>query len=168
MFLEYTGGKALVFVESPGMVFFNPDSGFETAFGYNVLIPDPDNPWYIPPETGYDPDDDLAGDPDDDFDDDLAYDPDDDPGDDDDGMDSTRLLCSSYINGRWMHYLAEHYVFPGLNFPGEEGEELMKENFDFMLRFWKRRYYHFRLPPDTHSNHQFNNQNQVGPELPFE
>ncbi len=199
MFLEYTGGKALVFVESPekagefirdflmfhnesvnlpdnvkderneliikaeldrnpfpdtdpdtgepipGMVFFNPDSGFETAFGYNVLIPDPDNPWYIPPETGYDPEDDLAGDPDDDFDDDLAYDPDDDQGDDDDGMDSTRLLYSLYISGWWMHYLAEHYEFPGLNFPGEEGEELMKENFDFMLRFWKRRHYHFGI-----------------------
>jgi len=36
----------------PGMVFFNPDSGFETAFGYNELIPDPDNLWYIESDSG--------------------------------------------------------------------------------------------------------------------
>jgi hypothetical protein len=194
MFLEYCGGKALTFAESPekagefirdfllfnnealdlpasvkeegrdrimeaeldrklfldtdpdtgvpipGMVFFNPDSGFETAFGYNELIPDPDNPWYTPPETGQDP----GSDPDDD----PANDPEDDTGDDYEGEGAMRLLYSSYISGRWMHYLAEHYKLPGLDLPGEGGEELMEENFDFILRFWKRKHYHFGMKRD--------------------
>jgi hypothetical protein len=44
-----------------------------------------------------------------------------------------------------MQYLAEHYELPGLDFPGEAGEGLMEENFDFILRFWKRRHYHFGM-----------------------
>ncbi|MCK4990229.1 MAG: DUF3843 family protein [Bacteroidales bacterium] len=33
---------------TPGMLFYNPESGFEIASGLNTLIPDPDNPWYTP------------------------------------------------------------------------------------------------------------------------
>ncbi|MEA3462466.1 MAG: DUF3843 family protein [Bacteroidota bacterium] len=107
----------------PGMVFFNPDSGFETAFGYNELIFGPDNPWGISPETGKDP----------------GSGPDDTEETEEETEEETsRLLYSQYISGQWMHYLAEHYELPGLSFPGEGGEELMEENFDFILRFWKK------------------------------
>lgn len=35
----------------PGLVFFNPVSGIELAFGFNELIPGPDNPWYLGPDA---------------------------------------------------------------------------------------------------------------------
>ena len=38
-----------------------------------------------------------------------------------------------------MHYVVNNYDIPGLDFPGEGGRELLMENLDFMLRFWKRR-----------------------------
>jgi hypothetical protein len=58
------------------------------------------------------------------------------------GEEAMRLLYSHFISGDWMHYLAENYDFPGLDFPGLGGKELLMENLDFMLRFWKRKGYY--------------------------
>ena len=52
------------------------------------------------------------------------------------------LLESSHISGKWMHYLVEKYDFPGLEFPGLSGHELLMYNLDFVMRFWKRKGYH--------------------------
>jgi hypothetical protein len=93
----------------PGMVFFNRGSGIQTAFGFNDLVPDPDNRWYSQEEAG---------------------------------EEAMRLLYSNFISGDWMHYLAENYDIPGLSFPGLGGKELLMENLDFMLRFWKRKGYY--------------------------
>ncbi len=38
----------------PGLVYFNPASGIELAFGFNKLIPEPDNPWYMGPDADED------------------------------------------------------------------------------------------------------------------
>ena len=105
----------------PGMIFFNRESGIQMAFGYNDLIPDPDNASYREnstvdvPESESDPDS---------------------------GHEAMRLLYSSYISGDWMKYLVNNYDIPGLNFPGEGGRELLMDNLDFMMRFWKRKNYY--------------------------
>ena len=52
------------------------------------------------------------------------------------------MLESPHINGKWMHYLVSNYDLPGLEFPGLSGRELLLDNFDFMLRFWKRKRYY--------------------------
>jgi len=93
----------------PGLVFFNPASGIELAFGFNELIPGPDNPWFMEPDA------------------------------DDDTM---RLLYSQYISKECLEYILEHEEVPGLGFPGEGGQELLTENLDFMIRFWKKKHYH--------------------------
>lgn len=54
---------------------------------------------------------------------------------------SLSLAVSGDISGEWMHYLSETYDLSGISFPGEEGESLLQENLDFMLRFWKREGY---------------------------
>jgi len=97
----------------PGMIFFHRESGIQMAFGLNNLVPDPDNASYSAHE------DRNENDP-----------------------ESMRLLYSSYISGDWMHYLVNNYDIPGLDFPGEGGRELLMENLDFMLRFWKRKGYY--------------------------
>jgi hypothetical protein len=104
----------LVQVETiPGMVFCDPDSGIDLAFGYNDMIPDARNQWYMSTNT------------------------EDDPGDG-----TMILLESPHINGKLMHYLVSNYDLPGLEFPGLSGRELLLDNFDFMLRFWKRKKYY--------------------------
>ena len=104
----------LVQVETiPGMVFCDPDSGIDLAFGYNDMIPDARNQWYMSTNT------------------------EDDPGDG-----TMILLESPHINGKWMQYLVSNYDLPGLEFPGLSGRELLLDNFDFMLRFWKRKRYY--------------------------
>ncbi len=55
---------------------------------------------------------------------------------------SLHLLNANGISGRWARYLVEEYDLPGLAFPGEKGSEILLENLDFMLRFWKERYYY--------------------------
>ncbi|MFH0758999.1 MAG: hypothetical protein V2B15_17045 [Bacteroidota bacterium] len=55
-----------------------------------------------------------------------------------------RMLESPYISGNWMHYMLARYDLPGLEFPGLSGRELLMDNLDFMLRFWKRKGYHSR------------------------
>ena len=102
-----TGREDLPAEPTPGMLFYNPESGFEMAFGFNNLIPDPDNPWYTP----------------------------------DNDFDPMKLVVSGDISGEWMHYIFETYDLSGISFPGEEGEALLMENLDFMLRFWKREGY---------------------------
>ncbi len=52
------------------------------------------------------------------------------------------LLYSDSISGRWAHHMVEEYDLPGLAFPGEKGREILLENLDFMLRFWKEKYYY--------------------------
>jgi hypothetical protein len=101
----------------PGMIFFNPESGIQMAFGLNDLVPDPDNPWY----RGKTPGNESGN---------VA------------GNETMRLLYSSYISGDWMHYMVNNYDIPGLDFPGEGGRKLLMENLDFMLRFWKRKGYY--------------------------
>ena len=104
----------LVQVETiPGVVFCDPDSGIDLAFGYNDMIPDARNQWYMSTNT------------------------EDDPGDG-----TMILLESPHINGKLMHYLVSNYDLPGLEFPGLSGRELLLDNFDFMLRFWKRKRYY--------------------------
>ncbi len=95
------------------MIFFNRETGMQMAFGYNDLVPDPDNSWYIDHETDYET-----------------------------GNGAMRLLCSSYISGDWMHYMVDNYNIPGLDFQGEGGRELLLDNLDFMLCFWKRKGYY--------------------------
>ncbi len=82
------------------MIYCDPDAGIELAFGYNSLVPDTGNPWY-------------ARD-----DDDMNY--------DDEAM---MMRESSHISGKWMHYLVAKYDFPGLEFPGLSGRELLMEKF---------------------------------------
>jgi len=52
------------------------------------------------------------------------------------------LLYSDRISGRWVHHMVEEYDLPGLAFPGEKGREMLLENLDFMLRFWKEKCYY--------------------------
>jgi hypothetical protein len=61
---------------------------------------------------------------------------------DETGNETMRLLYSSYVSGDWTHYMVNNYDIPGLDFPGEGGRELLMENLDFMLRFWKRKGYY--------------------------
>jgi hypothetical protein len=61
---------------------------------------------------------------------------------DETGNETMRLLYSSHISGDWMHYMVNNYDIPGFDFPGEGGRELLMENLDFMLRFWKRKGYY--------------------------
>jgi hypothetical protein len=97
----------------PGMIFFNRESGIQMVFGLNDLVPDPDNTWYREDEAGDDADNEAM-----------------------------RLLYSSHISGDWIHYMVNNYDIPGLDFPGEGGRELLIDNLDFMLRFWKRKGYY--------------------------
>ena len=61
---------------------------------------------------------------------------------DETGDETLRLAYSYHISGDWMHYMVNNYDIPGLDFPGEGGRELLMENLDFMLRFWKRKGYY--------------------------
>jgi hypothetical protein len=97
----------------PGMVYCDPDLGIAMAFGYNDYVPDPGNPWYMDNNT------------------------------EEIRIEGTmRMLESHHISGNWMKYLASNYDLPGLEFPGLGGSELLLDDFDFMLRFWKREAYH--------------------------
>jgi hypothetical protein len=115
-------GSELGDIESvPGMIFFNRESGIQMAFGLNDLVPDPDNTSYCEDTT-----DDVS----------------DNESDTESGHEAMRLFYSSYISGDWMHYMVNNYNIPGLDFPGEGGRELLMDNLDFMLRFWKRKGYY--------------------------
>jgi hypothetical protein len=104
----------LVQIEAiPGMVFCDPDSGIELVFGFNDLIPDARNKWYMSDDTEEDP-----------------------------GNETMMMLESPHISGKWMNYLVSNYYLPGLEFPGLSGRELLIDNLDFMLRFWKREGYY--------------------------
>jgi hypothetical protein len=41
-----------------------------------------------------------------------------------------------------MHYMVKNYEISRLDFPGKGGKEILMENLDFMLRFWKRKGYY--------------------------
>ncbi len=97
----------------PGMVFCDPDSGIELVFGFNDLIPDTRNKWYMGHDTEEDP-----------------------------GNETMMMLETPHISGNWMKYLVSTYDLPGLEFPGLSGHELLMDNLDFMLRFWKRKGYY--------------------------
>ena len=104
----------LVQVEAiPGMIFCDPDSGTNLVFGFNDLIPDARNKWYMGDDTEEDP-----------------------------GYGTMMMLESPHISGKWMNYLVTYYDIPGLEFPGLSGRELLLDNLDFMLRFWKRKGYY--------------------------
>lgn len=93
----------------PGMIFSDPDKGIKIAYGYNNLVPDADNPWYVEGDDG--------------------------GGDEDDPM---LMLYSSVMSGQWIYYLMKQHNLSGIEFPGLGGRKLLMDNFDFMLRFWKR------------------------------
>lgn len=97
----------------PGMVYCDPDAGIEMVFGHNDLIPDSRNKWYSADNT----EEYLT-----------------------DG--TLMMLESKHISGNWMKYMATNYDLPGLEFPGLGGRELMMDNLDFILRFWKREGYY--------------------------
>ncbi len=61
---------------------------------------------------------------------------------DETGDEAMRLLFSSHISGNWMHYMVKNYEISRLDFPGKGGKEILMENLDFMLRFWKRKGYY--------------------------
>jgi hypothetical protein len=105
----------------PGMIFFNRESGIQMAFGFNDLVPDPDNAS---------------------FKEDLTVDVSDNESDNESAHEAMRLLYSFYISGDWMRYLVNNYDIPGLDFPGDGGRELLMDNLDFMMRFWKRKNYY--------------------------
>ena len=105
----------------PGMIFFNRESGIQMVFGLNDLVPDPDNASYR---------------------EDATMDVSNNESDTESGHETMRLLYSSHISGDWMHYMVNNYDIPELDFPGEGGRELLMENLDFMLRFWKRKGYY--------------------------
>ena len=96
----------------PGMVYCDPDTGIELVFGHNDLIPDPRNKWYTADNT----EEDLS-----------------------DG--TLMMLESKHISGNWMKHLVSNYDLPGLEFPELSGRDLLMDNLDFMLRFWKREGY---------------------------
>jgi hypothetical protein len=60
----------------------------------------------------------------------------------DPGYGTMMMLESPHISGKWMNYLVTYYDIPGLEFPGLSGRELLLDNLDFMLRFWKRKGYY--------------------------
>ena len=96
----------------PGMVYCDPDTGIELVFGHNDLIPDPRNKWYTADNT----EEDLS-----------------------DG--TLMMLESKHISGNWIKYLVSNYNLPGLEIPGLSERDLLMDNLDFMLRFWKREGY---------------------------
>lgn len=95
--------------DMPGIVYFNPRSGIEILFGYNGIIPDPQNPHY---EESVDRDEVL------------------------------QLLYSKQCSSDLVKYLIENYHLPGIKFPGERDENILVDNLDFMLRFWKNNSYY--------------------------
>jgi len=97
----------------PGMIYCDPETGIELVFGYNDLIPDSRNTWYAEDGNG----EDRAG-------------------------AAMMMMESQYISGNWMKYLVSSYDLPGLDFPGPDGQDLLLDNLDFMLRFWKRKDYY--------------------------
>jgi hypothetical protein len=97
----------------PGMVYCDPDTGIALVFGHNEMIPDPRNKWYTDGNA------------------------------EENVSDGTLIMLESqHISGNWMKYLASNYDLPGLEFPGLGGRELLVDNLDFMLRFWKREGYY--------------------------
>jgi hypothetical protein len=51
------------------------------------------------------------------------------------------LFTSNQCSGDLAHYLIETYNWPPISFPGEVNTQILKENLDFMLRFWKKEKY---------------------------
>jgi hypothetical protein len=97
----------------PGMVYCDPDTGIALVFGHNDLIPDPRNKWYRGDHA------------------------------EENNSDGTLMMLESqHISGNWMKYLISNYDLPGLEFPGLSGRDLLMDNLDFMLRFWKREGYY--------------------------
>lgn len=99
----------LPFHNLPGIVFFNKNSGIEMIFGYNNIIPDPQNPYYDKNANH---------------------------------NEAVNLFYSEHVGGELAAYLLKNYKLPGAKFPGEEDENTLMDNMDFMLRFWKPKNYH--------------------------
>ena len=51
------------------------------------------------------------------------------------------LLYSKECSSNLVKYLIENYNLPGIKFPGERDENILVDNLDFMLRFWKNNSY---------------------------
>lgn len=64
----------------PGMIYCDADSGIELVFGFNDLIPDVRNKWYMGDDTEEDP-----------------------------VNESMMMLESPHISGKWMHYQVSSY-----------------------------------------------------------
>jgi len=92
-------------------VFFNPESGIEMAYGYNELIPDPDNPLYDEEECR---------------------------------ENFIELIATPDISRECSLYLMETYKILGMGFPEEKNKNIIEENLDFLLRYWKRDKYYSR------------------------
>lgn len=99
----------------PGFVFFNPVSGLELVFGFNELIPDPDNPLYNEEKSS---------------------------------GNAMELLISQEISRECSQYLAGRIGFGELAFPGAHRDDILEENLDFLLRYWKAERY-FSVPSIT-------------------
>jgi Protein of unknown function (DUF3843) len=54
---------------------------------------------------------------------------------------SERLWYSPHVNGEWVCYLLENFSIPPPEFPGIVSNEMINEDIDFMLRFWKMKAY---------------------------
>jgi len=99
----------------PGFVFFNPESGLEMVYGYNELIPDPDNSLYSEEKSR---------------------------------GNAIELLISQEISRECSQYLAGRIGFGALAFPGEHEDDILEENLNFLLRYWKAERY-FSVPSIT-------------------
>ncbi len=53
------------------------------------------------------------------------------------------LVFSDEYSPEFVKFLVEEYKLPGIKFPGEEeNQNILLDNLDFMMRFWKRDKYH--------------------------
>ena len=52
------------------------------------------------------------------------------------------LLTGKSYSKEFIEYLVDNYEIEGFQFPGKTSGDMLKQNLDFMLRFWKRRNYH--------------------------
>lgn len=94
--------------------YFNPKAGLEIIYGFNIFIPDKNNP---------------------DFDPDTLETP-------------LEILSSESVSADFAKYVVENYDIKNLSFSNEREQNTLLENFDFLLRFWKRDNY-FSTPQIT-------------------
>ncbi|MCF8365001.1 MAG: DUF3843 family protein, partial [Bacteroidales bacterium] len=95
--------------EEDALVFFNRDIGMEVVFGFNSIVPDPENQFYINTTNN---------------------------------KDAMKFYYGNIVSKDLVLYLSEINCLPYFKFPGTETDELVRENLDFLLRFFKPESFH--------------------------